>query len=134
MFAYARVSTTEQGKNTSLQDQQNAITAYAKTLGRKVTQFYVEAESGAGNAPKKRDQIHALLKEARRGDLVLCYALDRWSRDIIFTHQSTRDLRARGVSISSSSTTSTRAPTRARCSSGTWRLEPRPNTAGSNCA
>jgi site-specific DNA recombinase len=99
VFGYARVSSVEQIKGTSLQDQQNAIAAHAKTLGLKVTRQFVEAETGIGEKAEKREQIQTLLREVRRGDLVLCYALDRWSRDVIFTHQSTRDLKAQGVDV-----------------------------------
>lgn len=97
VLGYARVSSEDQARGTSLQDQQNAISAYTKTRGLKVHRFYVEAESAVYERIEKREQIQLLLKEARSGDLVLCDKLDRWSRDPEFTYGSIRKLLERGA-------------------------------------
>jgi len=99
VFGYARVSSEDQARGTSLQDQQDAISAYAKARGLKVTRFYVEAESAVYERIEKREQIQLLLKEARKGDLVVCDKLDRWSRDPEFTYGSIRRLLEAGVSF-----------------------------------
>jgi DNA invertase Pin-like site-specific DNA recombinase len=70
VLGYARVSSVEQVHGTSLQDQQDAIKAYAASRGLKVHRFYVEAESGIHERIEMRAQIQLLLKEARKGDHV----------------------------------------------------------------
>lgn len=95
-LGYARVSSEEQARGTSLEDQQNAIRAYGQARGLKIDQFYVEAESAIFAKIEKREQIQLLLKEARKDDLVLCDKLDRWSRDPEFTYGSIRKLLERG--------------------------------------
>ena len=97
VLAYARVSSEDQARGTSLQDQQDAIRAYASSRGLKVHRFYVEAESAVYEKIEKREQIQLLLKEARRGDLVVCDKLDRWSRDPEFTYGSIRRLLESGA-------------------------------------
>lgn len=96
VLGYARVSSAEQALGTSLGDQQEAIRAYAKARGLKVDRFYVEAESAVHEKIERREQIRALLRDAKRGDLVICDKLDRWSRDTEFTLRSVRELRERG--------------------------------------
>lgn len=92
VLGYARVSSPDQALGTSLQDQQNAITAYAKTRGLEVTKFFVEAQSAIYEKVEKRDQIRLLLAEVRAGDLILCDKLDRWSRDAEFTYRTVREI------------------------------------------
>jgi DNA invertase Pin-like site-specific DNA recombinase len=99
VLGYARVSSLEQASGTSLQDQQDAIKAYAASRGLAVHRFYVEAESGVHERAEMRVQIQLLLKEARCGDLVVCDKLDRWSRDPEFTYGSIRRLLETGVSF-----------------------------------
>lgn len=99
MLAYARVSSVEQSLGTSLQDQQDAILAYAQARGLKVFRYYVEAESAIHEKTEKREQIQLLLKEAKGGDLIVCDKLDRWSRDPEFTYGSIRRLLELGASF-----------------------------------
>jgi site-specific DNA recombinase len=99
VIGYARVSSEEQARGTSLQDQQDAIRAYAKTCGLDVARFYVEAESAVYERIEKRDQIRYLLADVRAGDLVVCDKLDRWSRDPEFTYRSVREILAAGASF-----------------------------------
>ncbi len=98
-LGYARVSSAEQAVGTSLGDQQTAISAYAATRGLKVARFFVEAESAIHEKLERREQMKGLLAEAREGDLVLCYRLDRWSRDPEFTYRSVRELLAKGCAF-----------------------------------
>ncbi len=99
VLGYARVSSEEQAKGSSLRDQQEAIRIYAASRKLSVTRFYVEAESAVHEKIERREQIQALLRDVRKGDLVLCDKLDRWSRDPAFTHTTVRDLLAAGVSF-----------------------------------
>ncbi len=96
-IGYARVSSEEQARGSSLQDQQNAITAYAASRGLTVTKFYVEAASGIRKKVEHREQMAALMADVKRGDLVLCDKLDRWSRDAEFSYKSTREILACGA-------------------------------------
>jgi DNA invertase Pin-like site-specific DNA recombinase len=97
VLGYARVSSEEQAKGTSLADQQDAIRAYARTQGLSVARFYVEAESSLREKAEKREQIQALMADAKTGDLILCDKIDRWSRDPEYTYQSIRQILERGA-------------------------------------
>lgn len=99
ILAYARVSSRDQALGTSLQDQQNALAAYASTRGLTVAKFYVEAESAVYEKQERREQIRRLMQELQRGDLVLCDKLDRWSRDPEFTYRSMREVREAGARV-----------------------------------
>jgi site-specific DNA recombinase len=99
VLGYARVSSEEQAKGSSLQDQQDAIRAYASARKLTVTRFYVEAESAVHEKIERRAQVRALLKDVRKGDLVLVDKIDRWSRDPEFTYRSVRELLAAGANL-----------------------------------
>lgn len=99
VLGYARVSSVDQAQGTSLQDQQNAIAAYAKARGLTVSRFFVEAESAVHEKIERRDQMRALMADVRAGDLVLCDKLDRWSRDPEFTYSSVRKILATPASF-----------------------------------
>lgn len=99
VFGYARVSSVEQALGTSLQDQQNAISAHVAKLGLKVARFFVESESGIHEKIERREQIRALLASVKAGDLICCDKLDRWSRDPEFTYRSIREMLAAGASF-----------------------------------
>lgn len=99
VLGYARVSSEEQARGTSLQDQQAAISAYAEAQGFGVTRFYVEAESGIREKAERRAQMQALMHDVREHDLVLVDKVDRWSRDPEFTYGSVRKILACGASF-----------------------------------
>ena len=99
VLGYARVSSVEQAIGTSLQDQQNVITAYTKNRGLTVHQMYVEAESAVHERAERRDQVRALMSGIRERDLVLVDKIDRWSRDPEFTYGSIRKILAAGASF-----------------------------------
>jgi DNA invertase Pin-like site-specific DNA recombinase len=98
-LGYARVSSAEQALGTSLQDQQDLIRSYAQKRSLSVDRMYVEAESAVYEKAERRDQVQALLAEARRGDLVLVDKIDRWSRDPEFSYGSIRQLLAKGAAF-----------------------------------
>jgi DNA invertase Pin-like site-specific DNA recombinase len=99
VLGYARVSSEEQARGSSLRDQQEAIRSYAKARGVVVADLYVEAESAVHEKIEKREQIQTLLRDVRPGDLVLCDKLDRWSRDPEFTYRSVREILAKGATF-----------------------------------
>lgn len=99
VLGYARVSSAEQALGTSLRDQQEAIRTYAQARGVGLVLMYVEAESAVHEKIERREQIQALLREVRSGDLVVCDKLDRWSRDPEFTHGSVGRIKAAGAAF-----------------------------------
>jgi DNA invertase Pin-like site-specific DNA recombinase len=99
VLGYARVSSEEQARGSSLDDQQNVIRAHASKIGVSVASFYVEAESAVHEKFERREQIQALMRDVRAGDVVVCDKLDRWSRDPEFTYRSIREIREAGASF-----------------------------------
>jgi DNA invertase Pin-like site-specific DNA recombinase len=99
VLGYARVSSEEQAVGTSLRDQQSAMLEYSRARRLPVPTFYVEAVSGIHERIERREQIQALMREVRAGDLVLCDKIDRWSRDPEFTYRSVREILAAGASF-----------------------------------
>jgi DNA invertase Pin-like site-specific DNA recombinase len=97
VLGYARVSSEEQTRGTSLEDQKASVSAYAKSLGLDVARFYVEAESGGQKMLERREQMKALMSDVREGDLVVVAKLDRWSRDVAFSYSSVDKIVAAGA-------------------------------------
>jgi DNA invertase Pin-like site-specific DNA recombinase len=77
---YARVSTSDKGQDP--ENQLRELRAWCVNSGHTVAQEYVEHETG-GRGGDKRKQFAALFGDAakRKFDLVLFWALDRFSRE-----------------------------------------------------
>jgi DNA invertase Pin-like site-specific DNA recombinase len=77
---YARVSTDDKGQDP--ENQLRELRAWCANSGHAVTREYVEHESGRKGADKRK-QFAALFDDAakRKFDLVLFWALDRFSRE-----------------------------------------------------
>lgn len=87
VIAYVRVSTAQQGRSgLGLQDQQEAIRAFAAREGFKVAEEFTEVETGKGSdAIDRRPQLAAALRAARKLRAAVVVAkLDRLSRDVHF--------------------------------------------------
>jgi len=84
---YIRVSTQGQARSgLGLEAQRDAIAAFAKAEGFKITQTFEEHESGKGaDALERRPQLAAAIKAARKikGPVIVA-KLDRLSRDVHF--------------------------------------------------
>ena len=94
---YSRVSTSEQDVNNQL----TALRDYAKALGGEVVEEYVDIASGKSS---NRPEFRRLLKDAEQHkfDLVLVWALDRFSREgILNTLSYLKKLKQNGVHIKS---------------------------------
>jgi len=81
-FAYIRVSTVKQGEHgSSLQEQKNAIEAYAARNGLSITSWYEEVETAAKQG---RRQFTQMLSELRRGkvDGLIIHKIDRSARNL----------------------------------------------------
>lgn len=97
-FVYARVSGRAQASDgTSLEGQEGAGRRHLESVGCKEPVVRVEVESGGEEKIERRTVLHALVREAVAGDLVVVAALDRWSRDLVWGLQSIRALVDRGV-------------------------------------
>lgn len=86
-IAYTRVSTQKQKRSgLGLEAQRLAIESFAKAEDFTVSQWFTEAESGAGaDALETRPQLKAALAAARKAKgPVLVAKLDRLSRDVYF--------------------------------------------------
>jgi DNA invertase Pin-like site-specific DNA recombinase len=77
---YARVSTDDKGQDP--ENQLRELRAWATNSGNKISREYVDYESGRKGADKRK-QFAALFDDAakRKFDLVLFWALDRFSRE-----------------------------------------------------
>ena len=77
---YARVSTEDRGQDPENQVQE--LRAWCANSGHTITHEYVEHESGRKGADKRK-QFARLFEDAakRKFDLVLFWALDRFSRE-----------------------------------------------------
>jgi len=87
VIAYARVSTSEQGKSgLGLDAQREAINVFCEDEGMELIQIFEEVETGKGsNALDKRPVLAEALKLAKSSGYVLMVAkLDRLSRSVAF--------------------------------------------------
>jgi DNA invertase Pin-like site-specific DNA recombinase len=77
---YARVSTLDKGQDP--ENQLRELRAWCANSGHTITREYVEAETGRKGADKRK-RFAALFEDAakRKFDLVLFWALDRFSRE-----------------------------------------------------
>jgi DNA invertase Pin-like site-specific DNA recombinase len=77
---YARVSTDDKGQDP--ENQLRQLRAWCASAGHEIVGEYVDHASG-GKGADKRPELSALLADAhkRQFDLVLCWALDRLSRE-----------------------------------------------------
>lgn len=81
-FAYIRVSTTKQGeRNTSLDEQQAAITAYAARQGLNVVRWYEEMETAAKQGRRAFGEMLGALRKAR-ADGIIIHKIDRGARNL----------------------------------------------------
>lgn len=93
VWGLCRVSTAGQEREgTSLEGQQLAIADWCTRERLPAPTFVIEVESGSVERVEHREGLQRILREARAGDVVVVYALDRWSRDLVYTVQSVRAL------------------------------------------
>ena len=100
---YIRVSTeSQQTEGTSLQTQKEECIRFARSSGWSVTDVYQDSSSGYD---LDRPGLNRLRKLVRTGhvDIVLCYALDRLSRNqnqigLLFSEMKDRNIRLEFVS------------------------------------
>ncbi len=96
---YARVSKSDESQD--LQNQLNPLRDYAKAIGGEITSEYVDLTSGSNS---DRENFLRMLSDAdkRKFDLLLIWALDRFSREgISNTLGYFQRLQRNGVAIKS---------------------------------
>ena len=98
---YARVSTDDKGQDP--ENQLAQLRAWCANTGHQIAREYVDHASGAKSA-NKRPEFAAMLADAhqRKFDIVLCWALDRLSREgMVPTVLHLQRLAAAGVGLHS---------------------------------
>jgi DNA invertase Pin-like site-specific DNA recombinase len=98
---YARVSTDDRGQDP--ENQLRQLRVWCAATGHTITSEYIEYASGSKGS-KARPEFAAMLDAAHRRqfDLVLCWALDRFSREgMVATVMHLQRLAAAGVGFHS---------------------------------
>jgi site-specific DNA recombinase len=94
---YCRVSTDAQEKEgTSLQTQLESCVAYCQSKGYEVRQRFTETYSGLSLERPELDRLRDLVRNDAI-DIVVCYSLDRLSRDPVHGVIITQELEKHGV-------------------------------------
>jgi site-specific DNA recombinase len=98
---YVRVSTTDQEEGTSLGTQEQRCRLYAEAHGYLVDERYIYREVFTGAALHQRPMLSQLRAAVRSGevDVLVCYALDRLSRDQVHVAIVLDDLEKAGVRL-----------------------------------
>ena len=98
IYGYTRVSTDEQGDGTSLDTQRTMITgvAMSNALPTDIT-FIAEAGVSGGSAFFNRPAVSPI--NWQPGDVIICSALDRFSRDARDCLNAIHKLKELGVSL-----------------------------------
>ena len=97
---YARVSTeTQEREGTSLESQRERCVAHAQSQGWSIE--HTVEEQGSGGDLDGRPKLDGLLSLARTGqiDVLVCYHIDRLSRDVDDQGWLKRELRKAGVEL-----------------------------------
>lgn len=98
---YCRVSTEDQVKNTSLEQQEKDCTAYCLRNNLKIKHIYRDAGESARTAdrPEFQKMMMALVRD--RFDFVVVWKLDRFARDIYDQAKYLKEMAAVGTDIHS---------------------------------
>ncbi|MBU1164780.1 recombinase family protein [Patescibacteria group bacterium] len=81
---YLRVSSEEQTKGYSLDNQQDRLVGYCKSHSIRLNEKHIFREEGVSGAKLKRPELDRLMvsAKAKEFDIVLVYKLDRFSRNL----------------------------------------------------
>ena len=107
VFGYARVSTVEQVKSGSLEQQKKRILDYCQLMDYELVELFVDAGLSAVSERPERDR---LMERASDVEAVVVTKLDRWGRSVTDLVTSIDKLKSEGVdfvSIGDSLDTST---------------------------
>lgn len=86
LIAYCRVSTEEQTRGVSLEEQEERCRKYAEAMGHEVVKVYVDKGVSASVHPEDRGLGLAMLDcEANEADGLVAMSLDRYSRSLKHT-------------------------------------------------
>jgi site-specific DNA recombinase len=84
IIGYARISVADNLNDTSLITQENIIKNYCETHGLKLNRFFSEITSGS-TLLEKRPVLSKVLKELKKGDVLITTRLCRLSRKLLST-------------------------------------------------
>lgn len=112
---YARVSTEHEAQINALENQ---LEWYKIECSRhsdwEIVEVYVD-QGITGTQAQKRPEFLRMMEDAQKGkfDLIITREVSRFARNTVDTLSYTRELKARGVDVFSSTMVSTRRPTMA---------------------
>ena len=98
VWAYVRVSKEEQARGHSPAAQEEAIEAHVRALGLG-DDVVVVRDLGRSGADPDRPGLRRILREAREGDAVVVWALDRLGRDARLLLEILDRFKERGVAL-----------------------------------
>lgn len=115
---YIRVSTVDQTKGTSLEDQRRVCSEYAERQGWQVVKEYVEPGRSAYKHPEKREKFQEMLSDARhnRIEAIVVFKFDRFAREALLQLQAAADLEQAGITLHSATEPSKRSSSDGRLS------------------
>jgi len=101
ILAYCRVSTEEQGKNTSIPEQERMLRGYAMLKGAQPFDVVVFTDNGvSGSVPlEEREGGKEMLEAARKGDVIVAVKLDRLFRSARDALNTAEDLKRKGIDL-----------------------------------
>jgi putative DNA-invertase from lambdoid prophage Rac len=99
IFAYARVSTSEQSNGDSLATQRQQIEGYAMMKGWHIAEFFIDG-GVSGSVPfADRPEGKRLLETAGKGDVIITAKLDRAFRNAADALATLEELKDLGVGL-----------------------------------
>ena len=81
-YGYCRVSTVDQVNGTSLESQQDRITAIAKLHGYELVEIFIEGGVSGKIPLKHREEGKRLLQLVQDGDVIIASKMDRLFRSL----------------------------------------------------
>lgn len=101
ILGYARVSTDDQARNTSPEDQQRKNRAIATLLGAGQFDFVTYTDTAVSGAVplNKRPLGSKMLEEAHKGDTIVAQKMDRLFRSTLDALQTSEALKKRGIDL-----------------------------------
>jgi site-specific DNA recombinase len=81
LVGYARVSSTSQAENTSLDEQKNRLMSYAQAMGHELVHTFTEVGSGSKMDTRPEFQSAIEMMKAGQADGIIAIKLDRIGRN-----------------------------------------------------
>jgi putative DNA-invertase from lambdoid prophage Rac len=99
VYAYTRVSTTQQAEGESLAAQERKLRGWGMMNDHEIAGVFVE-EGVSGSLPlRQRPQGELLFAKVQKGDTIVAVKLDRMFRSALDALQVVEELKTRGISL-----------------------------------